>query len=159
MGRRDTATETVNQELLGEIQYITHALKAAQAREAQLIGLVNDGATVVGLENEIARLTREVTKLEIARDKQLETTKRERREIEHLVGLERKRSEAETALALREAKIGVREEAFAKDLNRFQEQMDFNNAQFNNQVRYLQEIVGKVLAHLPKVELGYAVEE
>jgi len=102
---------------------------------------------------EIDRLKKEITALEITRDKKVEEFDRREREIEHKVGLERKRQEFEIAQAKRETTVAVKEENLAADKQRFKDEMDFQREHLQKQVDSLNTLVGQLLKRLPTAEI------
>jgi hypothetical protein len=117
------------------------------------------------LGDEVTRLKRTLTNLEIERDKIIEEHEREKREVEHHVGLERKRMEFEIDSAKRDTTLTVREENLSAQIERFEEQMKFRTERFDMEVGYLKELMGEILERLPHVEvdkkiaIGAAVSE
>jgi hypothetical protein len=98
----------------------------------------------------------ETLKIEKAR-KDEEFAKRER-EIEHKVGLERKRQEFEIQQSKREAVVSVQEENLKADRKRFEEQLKFHEDRFTQEVKYLKDMVTEVLKRLPTSEIKTNVE-
>ena len=74
---------------------------------------------------------------------------RRERDVEHMLGLERKRQEFELAAAKREAILGVREENLKADRARFEEQMSFHERRFTEEVTYLKDMIGTLAERLP----------
>lgn len=111
---------------------------------------------LLALSKQVKDLRASIAKLEIDKSKLTEAHEREQREIEHMVGLQRKRGEFEVQAAKREATIQVREENLAAERTQFEKQMSFRTEQFDGQITYLQDIMGQVLSRLPSidVELG-----
>jgi hypothetical protein len=105
--------------------------------------------SVVDLAAKVKSLREEKEKLEIEAARRDETFARKEREIEHKVGLERKRQEFELASGKREATLSVREENLAADRKRFEEQMAFHEKRFTEEVSYLKQIIGDIAERLP----------
>ena len=103
----------------------------------------------IKLDNEIATLTRQLTDLEITFDREKEKWDREKREVEHMVGLQRQRGEFETESASREAKLDVREENLEADKARFDEHVKFIEARFEQQFTALNNLMEKLLERMP----------
>lgn len=106
----------------------------------------------VKLSDQVATLKTQIADLEINKSKLTEKHDREKREVEHMVGLEKKRQEFEISSAKRDATLSVREENLKAERERFEERMDFQSKQFDGQVQYLQKLMGKILERLPTVE-------
>jgi hypothetical protein len=103
------------------------------------------------LSGKVKELKIQLADFEIQRDKKQEEYDRRAREIEHKVGLERKRQEQELTLAKREALVGVREENLTADRKRFEEQMKFHDERFTGEVKYLKDMMKDVLDRLPNI--------
>jgi hypothetical protein len=113
-----------------------------------------DAATTsLDLADEVVELKTELEDLRISKGRLTEDNERKVREVEHKVGLERKRQEFEIEQARREADVTVREEALKEQEKRFQEHLKFNSERFDSQVTYLQKIVRQVLDRLPTVNV------
>lgn len=126
------------------------------AQELRLyVGEVRD---LIDKANQLDKLQKEVTALEIEKSKKLEEYARKEREIEHKVGLERKRQEQEIELAKREARVGVEEENLKKDKERFKKELDFQMDRFTKEVTYQRELSEKLLAMLPKMTIKQELE-
>lgn len=138
------------EELLTEIKGLRADLR--QAEKAR-----DEARERVKLEDEITGLKKQIASLEIKRDKITEDHDREKREVKHMVGLERKRQEFEIDQAKRETTVTVREENLAADRKRFEEQMKFTTDRFQSEVSYLKELMGEVLDRLPTVTVDKTV--
>lgn len=96
---------------------------------------------------DITDLREEIETLKIEKARREEEYARREREVEHKVGLERKRQAVELANATREATLKVREENLAADKTRFAEEMKFQRERFTTEVSYLKEMLQQVLAN------------
>lgn len=103
------------------------------------------------LGTQVDTLKKQIADLEISKSKKEEEFAREKREVEHMVGLERKRSEFEKEAAKREATLSVREENLKAERKRFEDQMAFHDKRFTEEVGYLKEMIGRVLEAIPNV--------
>lgn len=104
------------------------------------------------MEREYADTKQRLTDLQIEFDREKERHEREKREVEHLVGLERKRSSFEREQGVAEAKVAVREENLAAERERFEDQMKFITSRFEKEIDQQKELMGEILARLPKIE-------
>lgn len=102
---------------------------------------------------DLEKVKRELSALQLDRDRKQEEYARREREVEHKVGLERKRQEFEVASAKREAVLAVREEALQADRSRFESQMAFHEKRFAEEVGYLKEIIGDLAKRLPSLKM------
>lgn len=123
---------------------------AIQRVQAEMVGLRSVGE----LTAKIIKLKGEVSDLEIAKATREEEFARREREVEHKVGLERKRQEFELESGKRDAVLKVREENLAADKKRFEEQMAFHEKRFAEEVGYLKNMVAQVLERLPDVNVA-----
>lgn len=101
----------------------------------------------------IEDLKRQISQLEIDRDKKKEEFDRREREVEHKVGLERKRQEFEIEQAKRETTVKVREENLAADKDRFKSEMDFQRKHLEGEIGSLRTLVGQLLERVPSAEI------
>lgn len=96
---------------------------------------------------------------QIELDRVLEKHAKEKRDIEHKLGLHRQQVAQESEAAVREAKLSVREEALEAQKGRFQEEMDFMQKRFESEVQAQRVLVEQVLERLPKFERTYTTVE
>ena len=100
-------------------------------------------------EKEFSELKRKLTDKQIEFDREQEKWDREKREVEHMVGLQRKRGDFETEAAGREATLSVREENLKEDKKRFDEHVKFIEARFDQQFDSLNGLMEKFLERMP----------
>ena len=148
--KKDDPFAAEREELLGEIRGLRKDLAAASKERGELRDRVK-------AEDQITELKKKIVDLEIRRDKLTEDHEREKREVKHMVGLERQRQEFEIDQAKRETTVTVREENLAADRNRFEEQMKFTTKRFEEEVGYLKGIMTQVLDRLPTVTVDKTV--
>lgn len=108
--------------------------------------------TVTDLSAKVKALREEVEKLEVEKGRREEERARKDREIEHKIGLERKRQEFELESGKKDAILKVREENLAADRKRFEEQMKFHDERFTAEVGYLKDMLGEIVKRLPSAE-------
>lgn len=129
------------------IESITKDLTESVTRDLQGIKSVSD------LAHRVRDLRAQVETLETEKARKQEEFSRREREVEHKVGLERKRQEFELTSAKREAVLAVREENLKADRARFEEQMGFHEKRFTEEVSYLKELMTEIMKRLPDVSL------
>jgi len=105
--------------------------------------------TVSDLEQRIKDLRSQNAQLEVEKSKKEEEFARREREVEHKVGLERKRQEFELSAAKREAIVAVREENLAADRARFETLM----AQQEERSNELRSLLADVMQRLPSATI------
>lgn len=110
------------------------------------------------LMNERDGLKQQIADLKVDKSRVTEQHEREKREVEHMVGLEKKRSEVEMEQAKREAVLVVREENLKADRDRFEEQMKFTTARFEQELKYQHELMGEILKRLPAITVEKAID-
>ena len=116
---------------------------------------VKDATNVLGQIKEISKLKEDIETLKIEKSSREWDYKKREMEVEHKVGLERKRQEFESEQSKREATVSVREENLKADRTRFEEQMHFIQTRFEEEVKYLQNIMQQILGCLkPKTTSG-----
>lgn len=146
-----TKSHEPSEKILAELQTLSK-------RVAELKGERDATREELDLATDVVRLKRELTNLEIEKDRQHEAHEREKREVEHMVGLERKRSEFEVESSKRDVTLTIREENLKADRDRFEQQMDFMTKRFDGEVKYLKELMTEILGRLPSVEVNKTVE-
>lgn len=107
----------------------------------------------VELSDEVLRLKTQISDLEVKKSTLEEKHAREDRELRHMIGLEKKRQEVEIEQAKRETGLTVREENLAADKKRFGEEMTFQRQRFEEEVKYLKDMMGQILSRLPDVNV------
>lgn len=110
------------------------------------------------LQAKIEELRKSIETLKISEARIKEDHEREKREVQHMVGLERKRQEWEHAKAMeqvesarREAVLDVREENLGKEREAFETQMKFVTERFTQEVSALQGMLVKLL---PSIDIA-----
>lgn len=124
-----------------------------QAVEDAIRKVQNEAASLVGDLGKVADLKKKISDLEIDHAKKKEEWDRREREVEHKIGLERKRQEFEIEQAKRETSIKVREENLAADKERFKAEMDFQRERLSGEVDSLRKLVDQMLQRLPSAEI------
>lgn len=141
-------SDPVAQELLDEIHKLSKEVAA-------LRGERDAGKDAIKLTDDVGRLKKELVDLRIEKAVEQEDNAREKREVEHMVGLEKKRAAQERDLAIREAQLKVKEEAVDARVTQFEEKMDFVEKSLTAQVQYLKDdIIKEVFKRLPVVEVN-----
>lgn len=138
--------DAVAMDLLKQVQTLNKEIAALRGKRETI-------SEELGLSEQVKRLMREVETLKIEKARQEEEQNRREREVEHKVGLERKRQEFEVEQAKREALVAVREENLEADRNRFEEQMKFTASRFEDEVGYLKEIMTEIMRRLPEISV------
>jgi hypothetical protein len=133
-------------------------LRGLKRQVAEIKGERDAGKEAVKLTDDIVRLKKDLTALEIQKDRETETHEREKREVEHMVGLEKKRQSFEVDAAKRDVKLTVREENLKEDRKRFEEEMKFTRERFEKEVGYLQSLMKEVLERLPTVTVEKSID-
>lgn len=112
------------------------------------------------LQDEVNDLQRKISDLCIDESRLTEQHEREKREVEHMVGLERKRSEFEIEQARRETMVEVKQANLKADRARFEEQMRFIEERMSKEVSYLKDDILKgILDRLPTVTVDRTINE
>lgn len=147
------------------VEQSMHTVVEDAVRRA-VASMAKDAEAAWASTQQAAALTRDVTTLRteletmrIEKSRREEEFLRREREVEHLLGLERRRQEQELGLAKREALITTREEALKADRTRFDEQMKFHETRFTEEVGYLKELMKNVLDRLPDARMSFSRKE
>jgi hypothetical protein len=149
--RRDPEAQRTIEELLEEVRGLRAELRKVKSAEAE-------HREQLGLVEESTELRKKIVDLEIKKDRLVEEHEREKREVKHMVGLERKRQEFEIDQAKRETTVTVREENLTADRKRFEEQMQFIQSRFEGEVGYLKGLMESILGRLPTVTVDRTIE-
>ena len=111
-------------------------------------------------------LQQELENLKISKARLIEDNEREKREVTHMVGLERKRQEFEADQARKgietareKAVLEVREENLKTERDAFTKQMAFQQTRFETEVKYLRDLMGQILDRLPTVTVDRQITE
>jgi hypothetical protein len=105
------------------------------------------------LQGTISKLQEELETLRIAKARKEEEFAKREREVEHKVGLERKRQEFEIVQAKREATVSIREENLKADRDRFEAQMKFVEERLTQEVTALRGLVKDMMERLPSAQI------
>ena len=116
-------------------------------------GAMRGVKTMAQLNGQVVKLKEDLETLQIEKDRKDEGFDRKEREIEHKIGLERKRQEFEIKQAKREATVNIREENLSADRDRFESQMKFTEERFSKEVKYLKDMMDKMMERLPSAEI------
>lgn len=138
--------------LSDDIERLTREVAALRG-EKKAVTEVNE------LEARILGLKKQVSDLEISKDKKQEEFDRRDRELTHMIGLEKKRQEVETKQAKQEATLAVREENLKAEKTQFEAQMAFREKRFDKEVEYLQGLMKQILERLPSVTVDRQIKE
>lgn len=136
----DSALDGVKTEL-AELKVQVSALR----REKEALKKVDT------LESERNALKSEIVDLKIDKARIVEDQQKREREIEHKVGLQKKRQEQELELGLKGARLEVRQANLESEKSAFANQMKFQQTRFESEVGYLKDILGEILDRLPTV--------
>ena len=138
--------------LASEIERLTREVAALRGEKKAI-------TEVRELEDKIVSLKKQVTELEIVKDKKQEEFDRRDRELTHMIGLEKKRQEVETKQAKQEATLAVREENLKAERSEFEKQMKFREERFDGEVDYLKSLMKQILERLPTVTVDKQIKE
>jgi DNA anti-recombination protein RmuC len=141
------------------LERLTVEIRTLSQRVAELKGERDAVGTETTLSKRIIELEREKTEKEIALARVLEDHQREKREIDHKIGLHRQRVEQEIELSRKEAVLDVREENLTKDRERFEKEMDYTRERFSEEVERLATLQKEILERLPKWSVDRKITE
>ena len=143
IGRKDELREVIQ-------QTVESAVQSAQERiKRDLRGLEK----VTALSDRIVTMKEQIEDLRIQKSRREEEFEKREREIEHKVGLERKRQEFEVEHAKREALVAVREENLRAQQEAFEERMTFMTERFEKEVKYQRKLLERMMERLPTAEI------
>lgn len=143
-----------------QLEKLLEQVEDLSRKVAALKGEREAGREVVTLQEQIARLRRQITELEIQKDKREEDNARSIRETEHKVGLVRREFEAEKAqhlkeveMAKRQAKLEVEEANLGREREAFDKEMKFRTDRFQEEVEKQSQLIKQILERLPNVNV------
>jgi hypothetical protein len=119
---------------------------------AQLQALVETLESQKDLTAQRNALKQEISDMTVQKSQIEERYARERREVEHKVGLLKTGQEQDLAAAKRETALDVREGNLERERTQFAKEMAFQREFFEKQSEQLQELMRQVLERLPSVE-------
>ncbi len=121
--------------------------------ERELIDRLRKLENMTGLSEEILKLKREISALEVTKSQAKEEHDKQERELRHMIGLEKKRQEVEIEQAKRETTLMVREENLKAERDQFEKNLRFNTERFESMEKYLKDMMSDILKRLPNVNV------
>lgn len=132
------------------IEALANEIRTLTTRVGELKGERDSVSSELSLSKRITALEKEKTEKELELDRVKEQHEREKRDIDHKIGLHRQRVEQEIELSRKEAVLDVREENLKKDRERFEQEMDYTRKRFSEEVERLTTLQKEILE--PEVE-------
>lgn len=117
---------------------------------ARLEGQIDASQELIGANNELARVKRQLSDAQIEIERNLETIARERRELEHMVGLEKLRQAQELELARKQAKLEVEQQNLYRERQTFEDQVDF----IKEETASTRQLVTELLNRMPTITIN-----
>jgi hypothetical protein len=140
-------------DLLSEIRGLRQELAVTQRRHEQAQDELKVAKDRIEALDTIEDLRGQIETLKIEKARKVEDNDRAKREVEHLVGLEKQRADFEKDSAIREAKVAVREEALQAQTDRFDDHIKFMGDRYQEESGYLRDILAQILERLPTVTI------
>lgn len=116
---------------------------------ARVSGLLSEKSEKLGLAEEYEHTKKQLVDTEIQLSKVREEHAQKEREIEHKLGLHKIQVEQETAAAVSNATLAVREEALKQKEDRFKDEMAFMQTRFESEVQAQRALVEQMMNRLP----------
>lgn len=135
--------EAIKKDIYGIIERLGESASSGFNRIKEAVDLAE---VVETLRNELAALRIDKSRIE-------ETFAREKREIEHKLGLERMRQNQELELAVREMQVKVREENLKAERDMFSKQTDAIQKRFEDQLKDQNSLIKNLLTALPNMHI------
>lgn len=152
MKLRGEKPDPVSERILDEIKSLSKKVAGLEGRR--------DGVKEeLDLSTRIIALEKEKTSKEIELDRVNEKHAREKREIEHMVGLHKKQVEQDITIAKREQTVTIREENLKADRDRFEDQMKFMQKRMETELERLNKLTSEILTRLPTVKVDRTIRE
>jgi chromosome segregation ATPase len=147
-----TETETSRLEVLAE------KIAAAVEELGTLTGEVRALRKEKDQTTEVIGLREEISKLRIEQARLVEENERATRDIEHKVGLHQRQVEQDTANAVREAELKVKEGNLEAEQKRFKEQIDFRTDQMKGEMDRFEKITTQLLDRVPNINAALDIK-
>lgn len=158
-GKKEAATSATPKKK-SDVEALADKVADLTAEVRKLTRKRDAEAEALELTETINSLKTELSDLRIRESEVKEKHDREKREVEHMVGLERKRQEFEVSQARREAEVEVKSQNLEADRKRFEDQMKFMQDRLTEEVKYLKDdILKAVLDRLPTVTVDRSISE
>lgn len=142
--RKETALQAAQRDLLAdEISELT--------REVRGLRQERDNTA------ELNTLRQQVETLKLEKDRLVESNDRKIRETEHAVGLLKQKNEQDTANAIREAELKVREDNLSIEQERFKADMDFRTKHMAEEMDRFEGVLQQVLERLPILQANMKI--
>lgn len=142
----DTELEEQRAALLSEITELRVEIKELRTERGDL-------RTRDELEQKVAQLRRDLTQKQIDYDREAEKWARERREVEHKVGLQQEKADFDADAARRTAILEVREENLTAAQEQAAKELAFTKEQMQVTQAFLEQNFAKVLERLPDISV------
>lgn len=140
--------------IAGDQKRLESAIRAVVAEFGeQVLRDLQGIKSVADLSARVKQLRDQCEVLEVEKSRKEEEHGRKVREVEHKVGLERKRQAFEVESAKREATLAVREENLKEDRKRFEDAMAFHEKRFTQEVGYLKDLMTELMKRLPEMNI------
>lgn len=111
------------------------------------------------LQNELNKLKEQISDARIEKSRMDEEHARERREIEHHVGLERQRVDLEIENAKTQAALTAREENLQGKEDLFDQHMKFYKEQMDAHIDDVKNLLNQVMTRIPTVNVDRRIRE
>lgn len=140
------------------MEQMLEEIRGLRQQVAELEGQRDANREVLTLTQQIAKLKKDLTDLEIQKDKKDEEHARKEREVLHQVGLvrqefeiEKGEHERELEFAKKEAKLELRQENLDQERKLFQKEMEFVKERFTEEQEQTRKLMTEILGRLPNV--------
>jgi chromosome segregation ATPase len=148
-----------------ELTGLATKIEALTREVAGLRGERNAQQRLAKLEEEKLRLKEEIEDLKLSKERMQEDNDRQVREVEHKVGLERKRQEFEAEQALnrienerKEAVLEVREANLSAAQEKLEGQMAFMAKRWEEENKALNSMIERLFDRLPDINMALSKE-
>jgi len=140
-------------------QEVLNRLEALTEEVTKLRGKQKGRGEAIRLSDEVKKLKHQITDLEISKSKREEDNERQLREVEHKVGLEKLRGEAERDIAVKEAELAVREGNLSREREAFEKEMEFTRTRMTEEVDRITALQEQILKRLPVVTVDKQITD
>lgn len=141
------------QELIEQEGTILDRLADLQTELVKVNAKLSARKDVLALTDDVIDLKKKIADLEIQESVLTEKHEREKREVQHFVGLEKNRQKMEIEHSKREATLTVREENLEADKERFEQHIAFVEKRMDTHLKDMKDLLTSVMDRIPTVNV------
>jgi chromosome segregation ATPase len=137
-----------------DLTELREELERLTTEVSKISGQLKSRKDVLALTDEAIDLKEKIQDLKIEKSRLTEEHDKEKREVQHFVGLEKKRQEVEMDQATRGAKLDVREANLEADKERFEKHIQFVEKRMTDHLGDMKDLLTQVMERIPTVSVN-----